>query len=176
MASGFEAYAIPDSHITFLQEHPGFVHSYLDGEKPDEVDSASLPEWWPQQAPKSLGSWGINHRNIELYHWILNGGPELATGSGSIFQTWYEPDTHNAVKLDPHNERFAFHVDQIAELDALVARMDVPTVKSAFTAWCRSRGDQYEPDDMACLSFTDEFGVFHAGLQEAMRNGHGIVW
>lgn len=133
MALGFLVCVAPDDHISYLQQHQGLVHSYLDGTIPPDSDASSpLPEWWPKQAPESLDAWNVNHRNADLYHWILNGGPELVTGGGSIFQTWYEPNYSAAVKLDKYNERFAFHSDQISELASLVAGVTIKSVLTAF--------------------------------------------
>ena len=177
MAHEFGAFAVPLHHITYLQQHPGFVHDYLEGVTPDSADPSTLPAGWPGQEAESMGSWSINHRNTDLYHWILNGGPELVTGAGAIFQTWYEPDHPSAViKLDDLNERFAFGSEQIAELVALVSKVDVPAVLKAFTAWCKSQGKDYEPDEYACQPFVDEFAMFREGLEDAHRKGYGIVW
>ncbi|MBK8286671.1 MAG: hypothetical protein IPK97_18420 [Ahniella sp.] len=177
MAHSFGAFLVPQQHITYLQQHPGSVHDYLDGRVPDATDPSSLPTDWPTEEPESMGSWSINHRNTDLYHWILNGGPELVTGAGSIFQTWYEPDHQSvAIKLDAFNERFAFGPEQLPELAALVSKVDVPAVLKAFTAWCKSQGKDYEPDEYACMPFVDEFTMFGEGLQDAIRKGHGIVW
>ena len=121
MAHRFGAFSVPDSHVSFLSQHHNLVHDYLEGVRPNGEIADQLPSDWPAQPLESLGSWSINHRNVDLYHWILNGGPELASGGGSIFQTWYEPDQHSALKLDKYNERFAFHANQLVELAATTA-------------------------------------------------------
>jgi hypothetical protein len=179
MALGFLVCAAPDSHISYLQQHQGLVHSYLDGTTPTDSNiSFSLPEWWPKQPPEILDSWGINHRNTDLYHWILNGGPDLVTGGGSIFQTWYEPG-HSAsvVNLDKYNERFAFHSEQISELASLVAGVNVKSVLKAFVEWCKSQGKRYEDlDESACESFVAEFRAFENLLNDAIRKGYGLIW
>ncbi|MBX3711933.1 MAG: hypothetical protein KF800_08255 [Lysobacter sp.] len=177
MAHAFAAFAVPDAHIHVLQQHPGLVHDYLDGAVPPSVAALPLPGGWPQEPLESLGSWGINHGNADLYHWILNGGPELAEGAGSIFQTWYEPDVHAALKLDPLNERFAFLSTQLPDLLALVDRVDVPRVQHAFVEWLKRRGERHDDiDQYACQPFVDEFQQFARGLQQAIARGDGLVW
>ena len=176
MAMGFAAFAVPDAHIDLLVSRPGWVHDYLEGNRPDAGD-ATLPADWPAQAPQSLGGWGINHRNVDLYHWILNGGPALATGAGSLFQTWYEPDRHAALKLDRHNERFAFRSGQLPELLALSEAVTVDSTLAAFTDWCKERGERHDDlDHYACQPFVDEFAQFARGLRAAIERGDGIVW
>lgn len=120
MAHSFGAFAVPDSHVSFLHRHPGLVHDYLEGIRPSGEAASLIPADWPAKPLESLGSWSVNHGNTDLYHWILNGGPEPVTGAGSLFQTWHDPDQPAvALKLDTYNERFAFRADQLAELAAL---------------------------------------------------------
>lgn len=177
MATGFSAFVAPDSHIAFLAQNPGLVHAYIDGEMPEMTESVTLPEGWPSQELESLGGWGINHRNVDLYHWILNGGPELVEGGGSIFQTWYEPDKHSAVKLDTYNERFGFYAAQLDELATLAEAISVGSVLRAFTDWCKSQGKSSDNlDEYACEPFVEEFSMFAEGLREAIKRGHGIIW
>ena len=176
MAHRFSAFAVPSDHIAYLQQHPGAVFHYLEGRKPDSTDPSSLPAGWPTERLKSLGAWSINHGNVDLYHWILNGGPTLATGGGSIFQTWYRPEDHSAIKLDTLNERFAFHPGQIQELALLVAQVTVQSVVKAFAAWSKNRGENHELDEDECEPFVEEFAMFGAGLEDALRKGYGIIW
>lgn len=179
MAVGFLVCVAPDSHIAYLREHPGFVHDYIDGTEPkDSGLSSALPPWWPKQAPDVHGSWSVNHRNADLYHWILNHAPTLVTGAGAIFQAWYEPDHSDVViKLDGHNERFALSSDKIAELSALVAGVTLASVRHAFVEWCKSQGKNHEDiDDYACEPFVEEFQQLREMLVTATRNGDGIIW
>jgi hypothetical protein len=179
MAMIFSVCTAPDSHISYLQQHAGAVHSYLDGVTPPASEVPTpLPEWWPNQPPKLLDLWDINHRNIDLYHCILNGGPDLVTNGGSIFQSWYEP-THPAsyVKLDEDNVRFAFYSNQINELASLVAAVNVKSALKAFIEWCKSQGKTWEDlDEYACESFVVEFKTFGDLLSEATYKRHGIIW
>lgn len=176
MAHSFGAFAVPDEHINFLAAHPGSVHDYLEGAPPKGLAADQVPAWWPNAELESLGGWSINHRNTDLYHWILNGGPDLVTHAGSIFQTWYT-DTHGAIGLDPHNERFAFLPSQLPELLALVERVDVDRVLVGFRAWLASQGKSGDDlDQYACEPFVEEFAMFADGLRGAIARGEGIVW
>jgi hypothetical protein len=178
MAHSFGAFAVPDSHVSFLHQHPGLVHDYLEGVRPNSETASPIPADWPTEPPESLGSWGANHRNTDLYHWILNGGPELVTGAGSIFQTWYEPDQPGVVlKLDQYNERFALHANQLDELAALLKAVDSDRVYRSFCDWLKSRGEDFSSiDRYACDPFVDEFNLFSQGIEQAMRRGYGLIW
>ena len=114
MAFGFLTCAAPDEHIAWLHRHPGAVHAYLDGVPPEGIATDALPAWWPSAPPATHTSWGVNHRNPDLYHWILNGSADLVTDAGALFQVWYAPDhAANILKLDGHNERFAVTSGQL---------------------------------------------------------------
>ena len=177
MAQSFEAFAVPDSHVVLLHRHLGLVDEYLEGNPPNQ-DIGPIPSDWPTQQLESLGSWGINHRNADLYHWILNGGPELVNGAGSIFQTWYEPDQCPAVlKLDEHNERFAFRAPQLAELATLLKSVDTDQVYRSFCNWLTSQGKASEHIDLyACEPFVEEFGMFAQGIELAIKHEYGLIW
>jgi len=145
---------------------------------PQPEESSLLPEWWPNVPPDVLDSWSVNHRNTDLYHWILNGGPALVSGAGSIFQSWYEPSyPASFVKLDGHNERFALYSGQLGELARLASRVNIDSVLRAFVDWCKSQGKRWEDlDEYACQPFVDEFKALEGKLDGAMREGHGIIW
>jgi hypothetical protein len=178
MAHGFGAFAVSDAHVTLLHQHPGWVHDYLEGIRPGGEAASSLPADWPEEPLESLGSWSINHRNTDLYHWILNGGPDPVAGAGAIFQTWHAPEhPSTALKLDDTNERFGFHADQLAELAALVKAVDVDHVQRAFCDWLTRQGkDATDIDQYACEPFVDEFRTFSQGLELAIERGEGLIW
>ena len=177
MSMGFGAFSVPDAHIDFLAAHPGWVHDYLDGTAPKDAAADSLPEWWPSEEQESMGGWGVNHRNADLYHWILNRSPAPVAGAGCLFQTQYDADSVSAIKLDAYNERFAFRSGQLGELLGLVEPVTVPTVLEAFVSWCKAYGKPYEDlDEYACQPFVDEFTNFADGLRDAIARGNGIIF
>lgn len=176
MAMSFGAFAVPNDHIDFLAAHPGTVHGYLEGVAPKALAAGQVPAWWPTTMLESMGGWSINHRNVDLYHWILHGGPEPVDGAGAIFQAWYAP-VRGVVGLDASNERFALHAHQLSELLALVERVTVDSVLVSFRAWLANQGKSGDTLDVyACQPFVDEFTMFADGLREAIARGEGIVW
>ena len=118
----------------------------------------------------------INHRNVDLYHLILNGTADFVNGSGSIFQTWLTNKRHSAIDLTGDNEHFAFKSDQIPSLVDLLFKVDAAAVKSRFTQWLRSKGDNYDPADDECEEMAQEFSAFAAAAQEAVHNSQGLIW
>lgn len=180
MALEFILCTVPKAHLDTLAAQPGWVHDYLVGRRPSDLgDPGSLPSDWPQSPPERHDCWGANHRNVDLYHAILNGGPELVAGPGALFQTWYEPDHSNSaiVKLDARNERFGLAPEHLAELRDLAAGVDLPRVLQAFTEWCRRRGEPWEDlDQYACQPFVDEFQRLVRILDGAIARGEALVW
>ena len=179
MALGFAVCSAPDSHISFLRDHPGIADSYLEGVVPPiESVLAPLPPDWPTHAPTVFNQWGVNFRNTTLYHWILNGTSTSVGGAGAIFQTWHNPAFASlVVKLDKHNEHFALYASQVGELAALAQRVDLESVHRAFSDWCRSEGKRHDDiDDLACQPFVDEFREFSRLVSKAKSDGHGLIW
>lgn len=178
MAFGFLTCAAPDEHIAWLHTHPGALHAYLDGVPPEGIATDALPAWWPSAPPAMHTSWGVNHRNPDLYHWILNGSADLVTDAGALFQAWYAPDhPANILKLDGHNERFAVTSGQLPALAARAHAVTVDTVLTAFVGWCKAQGKPWEDLDVyACEPFLYEFQPLAAQLDDAIRDGHGLIW
>lgn len=178
MAFGFLTCVAPDAHIAWLQQHPGAVHAYLDGEAPVGVAPDAVPAWWPSAPPAMHTSWGVNHGNPDLYHWILNGGPERVAGGAALFQAWYAPDeTAGILKLDALNERFAVMSGELPALAARAHAVTVDTVLTAFVGWCKAQNKPWEDLDVyACEPFLYEFQPLAAQLDGAIRDGHGLIW
>jgi hypothetical protein len=173
MANYFYVFAAEDAHIEFLKNHPPSVANYVSGEKPDVAVADVVPSNWPGSALEPIGFTDAIHRNVDLYHWILNAKPDSVSGSGSLFQTWFTSE-HSAIELD--GESFAFMSDQVHDLAVLVNKVDVPSVLKVFTAWCDRKGKNYVPDAAECESLVDEFKTFGQNLEGVMAKGLGLVW
>ena len=116
------------------------------------------------------------HRNVDLYHLILNGTADFVVGSGSIFQTWLTNEQHSAIVLI-HGEVFAFKNHQIPELLRLVSGVTAELVQARFTQWLRNTGDKdYSPGIEESEETASEFRKFGEALQEAVKKSHGLVW
>jgi hypothetical protein len=195
MANYLCIFAAPDSHIEFIRANPDSLRDYVDGKRPristtppkhtlwQRLTGARpatkpplvIPEDWPENEPTMIGP-EINHRNVDLYHLILNGTADFVAGSGSIFQTWLTNKRHSAIDLTGDNEHFAFTSDQIPALVDLLSKVDVDAVKSRLTQWLRSKGEDYDPADDECEEVAQEFSAFAAAAREAAKNSQGLIW
>ncbi len=170
MANYFCILPVPDAHIDFIHEHPQTLSDYLNGEAPDlrpaitpkpslwqritgkvpvPPSPPAIPTDWPTSECQLIGE-AVNHRNVDLFHLILNGTKEFVNGSGALFQTWLESgDTHkhNAIDLTHANEDFAFKSDQVPELASLLSQVNMDMVKSGFSEWLHSQGESYDVTD-----------------------------
>jgi hypothetical protein len=147
----------------------------LTGTTPATNPPPVVPDDWPENEPAMIGP-EINHRNVDLYHLILNGTADFVDGSGSIFQTWLTNRRHSAIDLTGDNEHFAFKSDQISSLVDLLSKVDAGAVKSRFTEWLRSNGDRYNPSDDECEEMAQEFRFFAQAAQEVVDNSQGLIW
>lgn len=195
MANYLCIFAAPDSHIDFIRDNPDSLWAYVEGQYPEistlppkrslwqRLTGATpparpqpvIPDDWPGNEPTMIGP-EINHRNVDLYHLILNGTADFVGGSGSIFQTWLTNKKHSAIDLTGDNQHFAFKSDQIPSLVDLLSKVDAAAVKSRFTEWLRSKGETYDPSDEECEEMAQEFKSFAQSAQEVVNNSHGLIW
>jgi len=199
MANYLCVFPASDSHIDFITENPDTLYSYIDGQQPTIVATPSpkpilwqqltgtvpasnatpeIPSDWPESEPTMIGP-EINHRNVDLYHLILNETTEFVTGSGSIFQTWLETPsirTHSAIDVTGDNEHFAFHSDQLPALLDLLSIIDTIKVMLSFTQWLRVGGDGYTPTEEECDEIASEFKQFADSIRDAISKSQGLIW
>ncbi len=188
-----------DLDIDFLVGNPETFYAYIEGERPTIVEipppkptlwqrltgnipkskaPPEIPIDWPKSEPVIIGP-EINHRNVDLYHLILNGTTEFVTGSGSIFQTWLEnfsERTHSAIDLTGDNDHFAFHSDQLPDLLDLISSVDAEKVMSCFLQWLQANGDGYTPSQEECDEIANEFKHFADCTREAISKSYGLIW
>lgn len=197
MANYLVMFSAPENHIDFMLKNSGVSRDYyvgeppepeepepekvsvlarLFGKKPKDVEPTLVvpPDDWPEGDADTIDI-EINHRNVDLYHWILNQTPDPVDGSGSIFQTWFHP-THAALSLDNCSEAFAFKPSQLPELLLLVQRVTPELVKDAFTGWCAAEGKDHVPTLEEATEMYEGFLNFGAYLKTAIAKQHGLVW
>lgn len=197
MALYLVMFSAPAAHIDFMRKHPGTAQDYRLGEPPhvDEAEPArgsflsrllgrtppatgpvtpDPPPDWPEDELDTVDM-EINHRNVDLYHWILNQTPDPVKGAGSIFQTWFHRD-HSALPLDDCNEDFAFAPGQLPELLALVRSVTPQRLEEAFAGWCVANGKDPNPSTEEVEDMHARFVGFGRYLETAIAKGHGLVW
>lgn len=197
MATYLDIVPAPDSHIEFICQHPQTFLAYLEGEQPDLREPAPKPTLWqrltgrlplapvPAKVPEDWPTTecmiiaGVaNHRNVDLFHRILNGTDEFVSGSGSLFQTWLESgDTrkHTALDLTNVNENFAFKSDQVGELAGLLSQVNMDKVRDGFQHWLRQQGESDDVSDEECADILEEFQRFAEIAKKAIEQSKGIM-
>jgi hypothetical protein len=134
----------------------------------------NVPSDWPKDHVETANV-EINHRNVDLYHWILNNTSEPVDGAGSIFQTWTHP-THSAIHLDGINEEFAFLPNQVPDLLTLVDAVTPESTLQAFRGWCVAQGKDGEPSLDDATALHADFVTLSGYLKETIAKQHGLVW
>jgi len=199
MTNLFIMFSAPAHHIEFMRKHPGTAGYYREGEPPETPTITpkrlswfdrlmgkkpeppppppapiEAPADWPRQ-PASEPDIEVNHRNIDLYHRILNGTPEPVTGAGSIFQTQFH-GTHDATPLDDCAQDFAFFPEQLPQLLSLVEAVTPESLRHAFHEWCKAKGEDHEPTLEEAIGMHEELMGFAGYLKAAIAKKHGLVW
>jgi len=195
MANYLCVFAAPDAHIDFIRAYPNTLYSYVEGRPPQAADmeppkptflqrltgrtptpppELAVPDDWPTDEPTMIGP-EINHRNAGLYHLILNGTTNTVRGSGTIFQTWCNPDEHAAIDLTGNGEHFAFRSHRIPALVRLLRKVDSSTVRDRFGQWLRTQGES-DPADEHCKEIAAEFRAFADAAQKTVDDSHGLIW
>lgn len=192
MANYFCIFSASDPHIRFLADNPEALWNYVDGQRPDPpmpkkpgmlkklfgrasgpAPIAEIPNDWPTEEARMIGP-EINHRNVDLYHRILNGGEEFVSGVGTIFQTWLTPRNHGAIAIG--GENFAFTSEFIPLLQRLVSLVDPVRVNEQYSAWLKKDDKDHVPGGEECEGFVKEFADLSQELQAIVAAGNGIVW
>ncbi|EWH08108.1 hypothetical protein DS2_19046 [Catenovulum agarivorans DS-2] len=197
MANYLVMFSAPNEHIDYMTKYPGVARDYYVGQPPEpdeqelekisfigrllgkktkliEREPISAPADWPKDDADCIDI-EINHRNVELYHWILNQTPEPVEGAGSIFQTWFH-SSHAAISLDSYNEDFAFTSKQLPELLRLVQNVTPKLLRDSFEAWCKANGKDHVPTTEEAEGMYEEFVNFEKYLKVAISKNHGLVW
>lgn len=180
-------FALNDSQIEFIKRHPESLFSFIEGEKP-EINTGFVSKYsrllsnkaqvlkdWPIE-PVEMINPVVTHKNVELYHYLLNGTDEIVFGAGSLFQTWFNIKEHSAISMDSCNDNFAFSSAQIPELLGLLNDLSFGVFKSRFDKWFQIKDlELYETEE----SYQETYRAlikFRNGVEIAVRNKHGLMW
>jgi hypothetical protein len=193
VANYFLTIPASDACIEFMRRNPDSLESFCAGEQPEPPfaaaprpslwnrlrgravagDAVAVPSDWPTEEADLVGE--INHRNVDLYHWVLNGTPEPVPGAGSVFQTWFA-DTHDAIDLFDDNERFAFDSGRTRELHRLAVTVTRDQTGERFRLWLAGRGHTAEVSDGEVDGVWEDFAAFRDLVGSSVERGWGLIW
>ena len=174
-------HVVPDSHIEFLSKHSETFRPYMEGREPEfrrslfdklfgrEVE-LNLPNNWPRNELEGFCP-EVNHRQIEYFHYLLNGTQDRVHHSGCIFQTWFDPRFKSvAVTID--GENFALKSEDILDLKERIQNI------SEDELFGRYRKVVDDPSmftsDKAFL--TDAFNEISSACDKALEKKEGLMW
>jgi len=172
-------YVAPDSHLEFLRDNPTLFDSYLGGEMPD-LSQGLLAKLLGKQPPELPHDWPghelevyspeINHRQVNLFHYLLNGTDELVENVGCVFQTWFKP-RHNSPTVVIDGENFALLSTDVRQLLHLVEGLTAETMRDRLDDSDKASAVQ---DSIDVVEFG--FEVIGKACAEAVSKGQGLVW
>ncbi|MGS0681271.1 hypothetical protein ACVBIL_08935 [Shewanella sp. 125m-7] len=196
MALCLNVFALPNEHIQFLKYYPQTLEAYLMGQAPD-IDaglaskpssilaklvmlmsgkkSPAQPQDWPNKEVSMIGP-NVNHRNVDLYHYVLNDTEARVKGAGSLFQTWLDITHHDAIKMDSENESFAFESHRLPVLVSLLSKLDEHSVRARFDAWLAIHNPDYIVQQPEYQEMIQGFERFKGQVIEANKQGFGLMW
>jgi len=179
MASYMMFYVVPDSHLAFLRDNPTLFDSYLRGDIPEIRQGffskllgrklPRLPDDWPSHELEAYSP-EISHRQVKVFHYLLNGKNEPVENVGSLFQTWFKP-RHNSPAISIDGENFAYNSRDARHLLNLVEGLTPELM--------RDRLDDFESaselqDDSGLLEYA--FNQIEKACNEAVSKGQGLLW
>jgi hypothetical protein len=173
-------YELPDDHIEFLKNHPSSFIEYLQGNKPTQKQSLfskffgmnrtiEYPENWPNNEMENICP-EINHRQVKVMHYILNGTSSYVSNIGSLFQTWIKPSYKSpAVVID--GENFAFKTNDTMKLFDLISSLTDEIIYRRFEEYMKTTITE---DEKSFL--TNAFNEIKRVSESAISRGNGILW
>ena len=179
MATYMMLYTAPDNHLEFLKNNPALFDSYLGGEMPDlspgffsrllGKQPPELPDDWPRHELEAYSP-EISHRQVNAFHYILNGTNDYVENVGSIFQTWFRP-RHNSPAIVIDGENFAFLNRDVKHLLALITALP-PALKHKRLDDSRDVSEIHGGHEFV----ENAFDVVEKACDAAVSKGQGLLW
>lgn len=174
-------HVIPDSHIDFLSDHPETFRPYMEGRKPQLRKSwldailgrdvaLELPEDWPENELEGFCP-EVNHRQVEYFHYLLNGTKDKVHHSGCIFQTWFAPG-HQSVAVTIDGENFALRSELVRSLKDKIQNLGDNDIFDRY----RDAVDDVDLDEADKEFLLNAFGEISAACDSALEAGEGLMW
>ena len=181
MASYMFFHVVPDSHLDFLHEHPEAFRAYMEGRAPEirrslldklfgrEIE-LNVPDNWPTNELEGFSP-EVNHRQVEYFHYLLNGTSERVDHTGCIFQTWFAPG-HKTVAVSIDGENFALHSKRVPELKKRIGEL---TREDLLERYRKAVDDKVlsESDEEF---LRDVFSEISAACDKALEERAGLMW
>lgn len=179
MASYMIFYAVPDSHLEFLRDNPTLFDSYLVGEIPKLRQGffsrllgkklPELPDDWPDHELEGYSP-EINHSQVNLFHYILNGKDGPVENVGSVFQTWFKP-RHDSPAIVIDGENFAYNSTNAKQLLNLVEGLTPELLRSRLNDY---KGASEIQDGTGFIEYA--FDEIKKACNEATSKNQGLLW
>ena len=174
-------HVVPDSHLEFLSKHPETFRKYLEGREPEVHSSLldkmfgrevnlDLPNHWPQNELQGFCP-EVNHRQVEYFHYLLNGTKDRVHHSGCIFQTWFDPG-FKSVAITIDGENFALRSEFILSLKEQIQNISEDEMFDRY----RKAVDDVGMDESDKNFLTDAFREISSACDKALEKREGLMW
>ena len=117
---------------------------------------------------------GANHRNVEIFHFLLNGTRASVPGPLGLFLTWLgDVEVDASYRID--DESFGMVSSDVTALVSALEDLTDERIRERWRQWQEQKGIDPEKDGDLDF-FPVSFGLFRKYCTQAMHSGKAIVW
>ena len=152
MATELCLLSVPDSLLGEFRSDPERLYEFAESTEP---------------AP-----FGANHRNIEKFHFLLNGTEAFVGGPRGIFESWFRPEQFAPYRIN--DEAYGMPSTDVTQLLLAVSDLSDATLEQRWGEWRASHGIHGKDDDPSY--FPESFAALKRLCSEAAAKQHALVW
>jgi len=143
--------------------------SDLDRLRNDEDAVASLVE--KRDRARELIAFGANHRNVGIFHFILNGTSALVAGPCGLFESWLHGDQYRDIRLT--ETTFGLNSTGVRALADALSQLDDAAVSRRWDQW-KAVHNIVKDDDPTF--FPECFGFLRDLCSRAVSGRQALLW
>jgi len=124
-----------------------------------------------RDAGGGLVAFGVNHRNVEIFHFILNGTTAFVGGPCGLFETWLRGDEYPGIRLT--DEAFGLDSTGVRTLSDALSMLDDAAIRDRWGEWKTAHGIAKDDDPSF---FPECFGFLRELCSRAVNEKQALVW
>jgi hypothetical protein len=119
-------------------------------------------------------SFGANHRNVDIFHFLLNGTHASVPGSLGIFSSWCgDMEMYVSYRID--DECFGMYSRDVTKLLSALEDLTEEKIRERWVQWQVQKGIDPEKDDDPDF-FPESFGYFQEYCAQTVQAGNALIW
>jgi len=114
---------------------------------------------------------GVNHRNVDIFHYILNDATQSIEGPCGLFDTWRNGSRHSNSRLT--DESFGMQSSDVKTLFERLCSLNDGVVSKRWDAWKEAHNIGKDNDP---AFFPECFGHLREFFKQAVLQKGAVVW